>query len=140
MFAKESISRRVLAIIPKHRGFGFVVVESLTVPLDWGFCACRLQSIGREIKALSQIITLVNRYQPDRVLIEKVDGNSRRGDRIRLLLASIENLAIWHETKLLKISLSKVRKVFGAFGVSTKEQLARVIAHHVPELAPLLPP
>ena len=135
----QSQSQRILAIVPKSRGFGFIIMESQTRPIDWGFRTCRAKSIRKEILTLSRIEALIDHYQPSRILVEKLDKDSRRGNRVRLLLETIQNHATWRELKLLKISFAKVRKVFETFRATTKQEIAGVVVGQIGELAPLLP-
>jgi hypothetical protein len=135
----ETSSRRVLAIAPKTRGFGFIVMESQHEPLDWGFRTCRKRSIEKEIAILGRVQELFKRYEPSCIILERINTKSRHGDRIRLLLASIRNLAVWARIKPSAVSPRQLERVFRTFRASTKHQIACVVAEQVPELAPLLP-
>jgi len=54
-------------------------------------------------------------------------------------LATIQNLAAWQNIKAQSMSPAKVKRVFLAFGARTKQEIARVVADQLPELAPRLP-
>jgi hypothetical protein len=54
-------------------------------------------------------------------------------------LASIQNLAAWENIKAQSMSPAKVKQVFLTFGARTKQEIARVVADQLPELAPRLP-
>lgn len=132
-------SQRILAVAPRSRGFGFIVMENQTTPLDWGVCSCR-GTKGVELAAFSRIRDLVEHYEPRSIVLEKIETNSRRGDRARLLLATIGNLGVWNRVRVHRISPTGVKKVFGAFRAYTKEEIAVAVSQQLPELAPDLPP
>ena len=140
MTAKSAPTGRVLAIAPKSRGFGFVVMESQTSPIDWGVRTGRGDPVEKQIITLTKVRDLLEQYEPSLLILEQVDRRSRHGGRIRLLLESIHNVAVWEKVKVRRISISWVRKVFQAFNAWTKHDIATVIVHHLPELAPRMPP
>lgn len=140
MTPKFGPTRRVLAIAPKSRGFGFVVMESQTSPIDWGVRTGRGNPVEKQIATLTKVRDLLEQYQPGLVILEQVDRRSRRGGRIRLLLESIHNVAVWENVKVRRISINWVRRVFWTFNAWTKHDIATVIIHHLPEFAPKMPP
>ena len=65
MSSKRPSAHRILAIAPKSRGFGFIVMESITTPVDWGMRTARESSINAEVVLLTKIQDLLAHYQPD---------------------------------------------------------------------------
>ena len=140
MSSKRASAHRILAIAPKSRGFGFIVMESLTTPVDWGMRTARESSIHAEVVLLTKIRDLLAHYQPDYLILEKRDAELNRGSRVRLLVESIGNHAVWQKVKIRRVSMKFVKKVFLTFGASTKQQIAIIVAGQLSELAPRLPP
>lgn len=127
--------KRVLAIHPKPRGFGFAILESQTALVDWGVKATRQE---KEAKTLEKVAELIRHYQPGTLITE--DGRqSRRCSRVQRLLERVRALAARAGVKPCSISPTRVRKVFLAFKANTKHEVAHVIARQLPELAPHLP-
>lgn len=131
---------RILAVAPRSRGFGFIMMEDQTTPIDWDVRSCRGTAVDAEIAIFTKVRDLVDNYRPGRIILEKPDTKSRRGDRVRLLLETIQNLAIWEKVKVRGISANQVRKVFNTFRAHTKQEIAIAVALQLPELAPDLPP
>ncbi len=132
--------RRVLAIDPTSRGFGFAVLEGPTTLIDWGVRSIRSTSVEKEIETVSKIADMIQHYRPHRLILEQYDcAESRRCGRVRLLLATIHNLTMWEGIKSRRISAGNVKRVFLAFGARTKQEIAEVVAQQLPELAPHLP-
>lgn len=134
MKTPKSHSPRVLAIDPTTHGFGFAILESPTMPVDWGMPVVRK---GDKEKALVRITALLKQYEPNIVVIEEPKG-SRRCARVQELLEAISLIKI-KGLKIRRFSTKRVKKVFRTFGAQTKYDIAHVIAHQVPELASWLP-
>lgn len=131
---------RVLAIDPTQRGFGFILLEGPRIIVDWGVKSGRAASILREQQLLAKFSDLLSQYQPDMVIVENMNvPECRRRDRARLLVATMENLAIWRSVAVRKIPLSNVKKTFRTFGARSKHEIACAISRQLPEIAPRLP-
>jgi hypothetical protein len=131
----QTNSKRVLAIAPKPRGFGFAILESPTTIVDWGVKATRHE---KEALTLAKVAELIRHYSPQ-VLVFEDCRKSRRCPRVRGLLDHIRNLAIHKGVKPRSLAASRVREVFLSFQARTKHQIAQVIAQQLPELASRLP-
>jgi Holliday junction resolvasome RuvABC endonuclease subunit len=127
--------KRVLAIDPTSRGFGFVVLESSNSLVDWGVKTLRQV---KESKILAKVLALIRHYYPDVIVIEDCNG-SRRGVRIQGLLDEVRRLAATEGIGSRCYQIPKVKKVFRSFHAKNKEEIAHVIAQQLPELAPSLP-
>jgi Holliday junction resolvasome RuvABC endonuclease subunit len=129
--------RRVLAIHPAGRGFGYAVLESPTRLIDWGVKTTR-QDKAR--KTLAMVSKLFKEYTPDILVVEDCrSGASRRGTRVEQLLTSIKTLAVLKGVRPCSISKRTVKNVFSAYQARNREQIAAVLAQRFPELAPWLP-
>lgn len=137
---KPAHLRRVLAIDPTSRGFGFVVLEGSTRIIDWGVKSSRSTTIDKEIQLLAKVRDLIQHCQPQCIVVEETRGQqSRRCGRVRLLLGTVRNMAVWDGIKSQNIASDEVKRVFGTFGATTKHEIACVIAEQLPDLAPFLP-
>ncbi len=137
MSSRPAHPKRVLAIDPTSRGFGFVVLETSTSLIDWGGKSTRIEKEG---EALSKIVALIHRYQPETIVIEDCQSSaSRRCERVKHLLESIGSLAISQGLECRRVCPAKLKHAFKAFGGTTKQEIAQSIAAQLPELAPRLP-
>jgi Holliday junction resolvasome RuvABC endonuclease subunit len=127
--------KRILAIDPTSRGFGFVVLESSTMPIDWGVKAVRQE---KEAKTLAKVLQLITHYRPEIVVLEEYKG-SRRCARVQSLLEGVWRLATKKGLKSRRVPVARVKKVFGTFRANTKHEIAHAVARQIPELAPHLP-
>jgi Holliday junction resolvasome RuvABC endonuclease subunit len=127
--------KRVLAIDPTSRGFGFVVLESPTTLVDWGVKAIRPQKEG---KVLAKVSELIRHYRPEIIVLED-HRRSRRCARIQNLLDGICRLATAEGLKSRCVPVSRVKKIFCTFRANTKHEIAHAVAQQLPELAPRVP-
>lgn len=128
--------RRVLSIFPHSKGFGFVVFEHVSRPLDWGVKRLRA---GNQVALLSKLHALVDTYRPDVILMEPPD-TTRRSARITEIAVSAARYAEGRGIELVFIGRIVVRAHFMSLGAATKHATAGEIARLVPALAPHLPP
>ena len=126
---------RVLALDPISRGLGIVVFESPSLPIEWSVKEVRDR---KEERCLTLIADLLDRFQPDIIVMEDTDSPTcRRCLRVRALIHSIGAFTASRHVPTALVTRDQVHTMFG---VSTKHQIATVIASRLPELAPLLPP
>jgi hypothetical protein len=135
MTSNKHNPKRVLAIDPTSRGFGYVVLESPTTLVDWGGKVIRDQN---EAKTLAKLSELIRHYGPEIIVLED-PRESRRCARIQSLLDGVCRLATEEGIESRRVPISRVKKVFHAFRATTKHEIAQVIAQQLPELAPQLP-
>ena len=135
MTSRNLNPKRVLAIDPTSRGFGYVVFESATTLVDWGGRVIERQD---ETKTLQRISELIAHYQAQTIVIEEPRG-SRRCPRVQKLLHRIAQLAMKEGIKSQYISVAQVKKAFRAFRAKTKHQIAHAVAQQLPDLAPHVP-
>lgn len=129
--------RRVLAIDPTSRGFGFVVLEGQRALIDWGVKGTRS---NKKTETLAKVAELVRHYHPHVLIVEDCRAaGSRRCVRVRHLIDDIRRLATEEGVTSRRVSTSLVKKIFLTFHAGTKHQIAQAIAAQLPELAPRLP-
>ena len=129
---------RILAIDPTTKGFGFAVLEGPEVLVDWGVKHAR---VDRNAKCLQQARELIDRYQPEVLVVEDtaVKG-SRRCPRVAQLIEYLLSMAAGRDLRTRLISRLQVQRCFSKNGSATKRQVAVAIAWRFPELEPHLPP
>src|SRR6266496_6608456 len=128
---------RVLAIDPSTRGFGFAVLEGPNRLIDWGVKETKVNKNARSLKLIDD---LIERYQPNVVVVEDYAGKgSRRCRRIQGLIKDISKLASKRNIKVRSFSRAKVKQAFSESGAVNKQEIAVTIANRFPELAPRLP-
>lgn len=133
-----SPGRRVLAIDPAAKGFGFAVMEPGTGLVAWGTRDARDDKYGMSLRRAAE---LLDTYQPTVVVLEdcRTDG-SRRRPHVRRLLRSIERLAARRGVKVWLVPPSTRLAAFAEVGASTKCQIATALAERFPVLRRALPP
>ena len=84
--------KRVLAIDPTSKGFGFAVLEGPSALIDWGV---KRASGDRDVKSLEKAAELIERYQPEVLVVEHAAAKgSRRCPRVRQLIEDLIALAL----------------------------------------------
>ena len=135
---KSIKEKRVLAIDPTTKGFGFAVMEGPERLIDWGVKEAKKKKNDR---CLEIIADLANQYEPDAIVIEDYAGKgSRRCRRVEGLIDCILDLGLKRRIPIRKFSRAKVQEAFYELGAKTKHQISTAIAQRIPELAPRLPP
>ena len=137
MNSKTINEQRVLSVAPCVQGIGFVVFNGPRLPIDWGVKWTRIEKNARGV---AKVAELIDRYQPDVVILEDHHGKgARRAKRVENLLDAIATLVHRQNIKTARFSRGRVRQLFAANGAVTKFQIAKAIAEKIPELVPRLP-
>src|SRR5574337_19513 len=103
-------AKRVLAIDPTSKGFGFAVLEGPTVLIDWGVKHVRSD---RNAKCLEQAAELVGRYRPEVLVVERTAAKgSRRCPRVRQLIEDLIALALDRRLRTRRVSRRQVQRSF----------------------------
>jgi len=130
--------RRILAVFPSTRGFGFAVFEGLSLPIDWGV---KLIATDKNTQSLAKIEGLVGTYKPTTIVVEDYSGEaSRKCERIQHLIRDIIELARTKNISTRSYSRAQIRECFSQSGAFTKYEIAQAIATRLPELEPRIPP
>ena len=127
----------VLGVAPNARGFGFVVLEYPSMVLDWGAKRIGSKSEKRVERA---IIGIFDRYQPAAVICRVPGSKAERTSYSDLVLRMVADIACNRDALL---RMEDGRGIAGHFarhhGTRNKDDVARVVAGHFPELRRLLP-
>lgn len=138
MPASPHSPRRVLAVSPCTRGFGFALLEGPEILLDWGRKEVRSNKHARSLEYIREMIEY---YHPDVLVVEdSQDRSCRRCARVRELIGDIVALATANRVRTRTFSRREVRTAFSASGAITKYAIAGVIIERLPVLAPWRPP
>jgi Holliday junction resolvasome RuvABC endonuclease subunit len=129
--------KRVLAIDPTSRGFGYAYFEGKDDLVDWG---TKQIDVAENIRCIFQIREIIQRFRPNVIALEDPRGEgSRRCYRICKLIKAICALAAKHHTKARCFSRDQVRKVFAEYNAQTKYRIAIAVSIQFPELQAHLP-
>jgi hypothetical protein len=128
----------VLAIYPFSRGFAFVLFEGPNNPFDWG--VKDIKEKHRNVQTLDAIKHLIDRYNPDAIIIEETGvGGAKRSSRIRKLYRSIVHLCNTELIDLYRFSPAAIRRYFEPVGAVTKYEIAKAIGRQIPAFAHRMP-
>ena len=137
MTTSHSTEKRVLAIDPASRGFGFAVLEGPAHLIDWGVIESRKR---KKQRTLVQVARLMQLYHPDVLVLEDCLGRgSRRAPRIQELIGALQSLAVRRGIPVRHFSPAEVKAVICHSATRTKREVATAIAQRLPELAQRLP-
>ena len=130
--------RLTLAIHPSTYGFGYALSDGPLSLVNWGLVSAKGD---KNAECLRKAEKLLNRYQPDILVLEEFDTKvSRRHLRIRKLCRSLMSLASMRNVPTRIVSRKAVAKNVGLPEDATRYAVARKIAELFPELRHLLPP
>ena len=138
MNARPTTAKRVFALDPYSRGFGFVVCEGPEHVIDWGLKEARRE---KDTRCLRHVEQLIETYHPDIFVIEAThDPQCRRCPRVRELLHKMSQLAAEKKLKTRSFSRRAVQATFSEVSPVTKYEMANRIVERLPELTPWRPP
>ena len=138
MTPRTTTIKRVFALDPYSRGFGFVVFEGPEHLIDWGLKEARRE---KESRCLQHVAQLIETYHPDVFVIEAThDPQCRRCPRVRALLQAMSQLAAEKKLKTRSFSRRAVQATFSAVSPVTKYEMMNAIVARLPELTPWRPP
>src|SRR5438876_5636955 len=107
---------RGLAIDPSTRGFGFAVLEGPNRLIEW---AVKETKGNKNAKSLKLIDDLIDRYQPNVIVVEDYEGKgSRRCRRIQTLIDGVSTLAAKRKLRVRSFSRAKVKQAFFESGAA----------------------
>jgi Holliday junction resolvasome RuvABC endonuclease subunit len=128
---------RVLTIDPSTRGFGFAVLEGPDRLIDWGVKETKIDKKRRSLKLIED---LIDRYQPNAIVLEDYAGKgSRRCSRIQGLIDEISKLALNNNVKVRRFSRTNLKRAFSESGARNKYEMAIAIAKRFPRICPAPP-
>ena len=132
--------KRLLAIAPFYRGFGFVVVGNGQRLIGYGMK--RGGTANKQERFLPQVTSLMQYYRPTAIVVEDWTATEcRRAAWIRELLQELWDLAAREQIPAQRFSRSAVQVTFSPDGKkATKHQVARFLVSLYPEIAHKQPP
>lgn len=132
--AKE---RRVLAIRPTGRGFGFVVLEGPQSLLDWGVKEARPADTAQLVR---KVAALLHQYLPELLVVEDTGQANRRSSRARSLADELVHVASERVVSIRLLTKRKAKRILWPDTKPTQSRVAREFAGTFPELKSSLPP
>ena len=136
-------SRRYLLALSVHlntRGFAFVLFESPLAPFDWG--TPEIRGSRKHERCLKRIAAIIDQYDPEGLVLQDMsDEGTPRAQRIVKLNAAIIALAKSRDLTVFMYGRGIVRETFFyQHGVTTKQDIAEIIARSIPAFERYLPP
>lgn len=120
-------------------GCCYAIVESHQGLVDWG--AKRVPVRSKNRRTVAAVLTLVQRYRPDVLVLEDCRApESRRCGRVRKLILRLEAAARGEKVRVAFVAPNAVRRDCAAGSSATKHDVALRVAERFPELARWLPP
>ena len=129
----------VLSIYLNTRGFAFVLFEGSLAPFDWA--AQTIRGRRKHARCLLRIAALLNRYEPDVIVLQDMArASNRRAMRLISLNAEIDAMAQERGVPVFAYSRADVDNAFAPFGLGNKHDMAELIAKHAPAFERFVPP
>jgi Holliday junction resolvasome RuvABC endonuclease subunit len=128
----------ILSIYFNTRGFAFVFFEGYLAPFDWGLCEMRGPRKHR--RCLARVVKILDRYKPDALVIRDTSTRQTRTPRLENLTAAVREMANGRHIPVYSYSRDHVRDAFKYTGVVDKQNLAELIAKHIPTFERYVPP
>ena len=131
--------KRVLALDPITKGFGYVIFELPFRLVEWNIAYVTGE---KHAGAIARFTELINHIEPDGVVLEDVAAaGSRRRYRVRRLIESLAAYIRGRGIPVHTIARSAVARRFAPEGeAATKHAIAAQLAKSFPEIAAHLPP
>lgn len=127
----------VLAVIPTHRGFGWVAFEGPFAPYDWGLVEKRHKTHEGSLIALEK---LIQRLTPETLLLEAFERpNAKKADRTQRISRAMVALAADRGVDVEIYTRGDVKACFAAVGARTRDEIAAAVARHVVAFSHRLP-
>jgi hypothetical protein len=131
--------KRILAISPSARGFGYCTTEGGRI-LEWGYKGVEGD---KNLHSIAKIRRLMKQCLPDVLVLQDVNAKvkgCRRSRRIKALHRKIIKLATAQKCEVSLMSGQSLRNSITGSVKGTKQQMAESLAKKFPELAAKLPP
>ena len=126
----------VLGLHPMTFGIGWIFFESADRPLDWAIVRS-----SHHPTCVKRTASLMQRYAPAIIVLEQFDREpTRKVARIRRLCRSLIKLAEANGIPSGLYSRADIRSCFAGAGVTSRHEIAQVIAERFVALRPKLPP
>ena len=128
----------ILGLHPTTKGMGWVLATSPVAMVDWGIIHARGD---KHAVCLKRITELVSTFSPAVLVMRHAAGSNRkRTKRIQKLITSVLALARGRGIEVKLFADKDVRRKFERFGISTREEIAKLLATNIEALSSRLPP
>lgn len=130
-------SELVMGFHATSRGFGWVVFDGASAPIDWGLTYARGSKNAACIKHLR---ILLERHRPEALVIEQPRGLVRgQAERMRQLAQSVRALAAEYGAEVRAYERGDIREALGLGERATRHEVAKVVADHIRAIRHRLP-
>ena len=109
-------------------GFGYVVFEGVGAPYDWGTVGARGD---KNAVCLRKIELMLDRYQPETLLLEEAKSVTNRSARITRLYAAIASMALHRSIEVVVYTLGQIKACFAQVGAITRQDIAEAVGRHI---------
>ena len=118
----------ILAIHATSRGFGYVVFEGVGAPYDWGTVGARGD---KNAICLRKIEMMLDRYEPETLLLEEAKSVANRSARITRLYTAIASMAAHRSIEVAIYTLGQIKTCFAKVGAVTRQDIAEAVGRHI---------
>ena len=137
---KEPPSKRILGISLRSQRLGFAIIEGSVDLIHWGMVYYEKNEVARVAAGARRVATLLERFAPSIVAIEKSRTvKALHPERVELLYRGIRREASHFSVSTLLFTRIKVREAYQNFGVRSKDDIAVMLTRMFPALEPSLP-
>ena len=126
----------ILAIHATSRGFGYVVFEGVGAPYDWGTVGARGD---KNAVCLRKIEMMLERYEPETLLLEEARSVANRSARITRLYTAIASMAAHRSVEVAIYTLGQIKTCFAKVGAVTRQDIAEAVGRHIEAFRHLMP-
>lgn len=126
----------VFALHATSRGFGYVVFEGPFSPYDWGLVTAKGD---KNVACLRKLEKLLDRHQPETLLLEEPGSVANRSDRIARLYKAATALSAGRTIDVAVYRLQDIKACFASVGARTRHEVAEAIARQIPAFDHKLP-
>lgn len=132
----EDRHERVLGIYPNSFGFGFALMQGALTVIDKGMVKIKPAC---NTTALKKIKKLIEKYEPERVILEDFEANRlEKSPRVKQLIRSVQSYLKANNIPVSLYSREQIRLVFEIWNATTRYEIAEVIARNIPKFKMLL--
>lgn len=129
--------RLMLAVYPNINGLCYVVFEGNLSSIDWGIKTARML---KDIILERESQRLMETFRPAAIVLPMRRVVSVGAGRLQQVVGSIGMAAKQRGIAVHMYSRADIQRHFDLFGARSKDEIARVIAHVLPEFSQHLPP
>lgn len=131
---------RILALEVRPQRLGFVVLQGVTRPLDWGLrLYCRKKGLAPSA-GCAKVATLLDLYAPAAVVIRRRSGGpAPHRETARATVSRVAAELRRRSVACQFVTTKEVRRFFFRYGGTTKHEIASILAEWYEDLAWKLP-